>query len=260
MAARRRKPAQRQGAPIRIAVIDCTKDDRDISESALVRTVKALQKQLARDFTPVWGITAELSVVPQGEALPRDAWWLTLHDTSDRADDLGYHDVTRAGLPLGKAFVRSAQGDGTPWSVVLSHELLEMLIDPYINLAAVIKQPKPGRLYGYEVCDPCRSDRYRIDGVWVSNFLHPAWFEAERPPRGTRFDHMRRIGKPLALRPGSYAIFNDLGDRKSWRMKERGTRGEGHPRPGTRIARRAEAPARLKRSKAKVRPVKRRAR
>jgi hypothetical protein len=259
MAARQRKALARRGVPIRIAVVDCTRDPA-ISEHALARVVAALQKQLTRDFAPAWGIAAELTIAPQGKPLPRDAWWLALHDTSDRAADLGYHDVTPTGLPLGKAFTANARQDGMPWSVVLSHELLEMLIDPYINLAAVIKKPKPGRLYGYEVCDACRSDAYRIDGVWVSNFVYPAWFEAERPRRGERFDHMERVSAPLELRPQGYATFNDLGNKRSWRLKHAGGRKRGHPRPGTRIARRAAAPAKLKHSTAKFRPAKRAAR
>ena len=239
--ARQRAAARRGSEPIEIAVINHASDE-SISPKHLAKVVAALQKQVIRDFAPVWGVAARLSLVPPGKAPPRDAWWLTLHDDSDRAGDLGYHDLTSAGLPLGKAFVATARADGMPWSVVLSHELLEMLIDPYINLAAFIRNSPRRLLYGYEVCDPCRSDSYRIDGVAVSNFVYPAWFEVPRPHRGTRFDHLQQIAAPLKLRPGGYAIFNELDGKRGWRTKTAGTgRARRRLRPGTRLARRADA-------------------
>jgi hypothetical protein len=245
MAVKKRSRGRRQDAPIRIAVVNHAKSET-ISEARLAKVVAALQKQIARDLAPAWGIAAELRLVPRGKTPPREAWWLTLHDDSDRAGELGYHDLTSAGLPLGKAFIATACADSVPWSVVLSHELLEMLIDPYINLAAVIRRPRAGLLFGYEICDPCRMDTYRIDGVLVSNFVYPAWFESHRPHRGTRFDHLQRVAKPLQLRPGGYSIVNDLADRKGWKTKSAGTRRA--LRPGTRLERRATAKRRLRRS------------
>lgn len=261
MAGRKRKAGQGD-APIRVAVVNNTENE-PIPRERLAKVLAALEKQVERDFAPVWGVSAELSLVPEGELPPDDAWWLTLHDNSDRAGDLGYHDVTRAGLPLGKAFVATAEEDDMPWSVVLSHELLEMLIDPYINLAAVIKgEAGPdGLLYGYEVCDPVRSDVYHIDGVAVSNFVYPAWFEGERPQRGSRFDHLERVAAPLRLRPGGYAIVNDLAGKRGWKTKSAGAhKRRRRLRLGSRLHRRAAAPAKPVRSKPKRPPAKRRAR
>jgi hypothetical protein len=249
MATRKRNAARRGGEPVHIAVINAVSDEA-ISDARLAKVVAALQKQVTRDFAPVWGVSARLTAVKQGEAPPRGAWWLALHDDSDRAGDLGYHDLTSEGLPLGKAFVSTAHADDVPWTVVLSHELLEMLIDPYINLAAFIKNPRGGLLYGYEICDPCRGDGYRIDGVAVSNFVHPAWFQEHAPRRGTRFDHARRISRPLQLRPGGYSIVNDLAGKKGWKTKSAGNEhSRRHLRPGTRLERRAAAPPQPRRSK-----------
>lgn len=262
MARKQRRAKPKQGAPIKIAVKN-TAEKTPIPPERLAKVVAALEKQLARDFAPVWGVSAELSLVPEGELPPEDAWWLTLHDDTDRAGDLGYHDLTSAGLPLGKAFVTTAEADGMPWSVVLSHELLEMLIDPYLNLAAVIKdqQGPIGLLYGYEVCDPVRSDVYHVDGVAVSNFVYPAWFEANRPQRGTRYDHLERVGAPLRLRPGGYAIVNDMKRKSGWKTKSAGTRKpRRRPRRGTRLHRRAAAPATPMRSRPKLATPKRRKR
>jgi len=47
---------------------------------------------------------------------------------------LAYHDLTPDGLPVSKVFVRTTLKDGELVSVSASHELVEMLVDPGINL------------------------------------------------------------------------------------------------------------------------------
>ena len=252
MAAKRRIKSHRRGKPIKIAVINEAKEEK-VAARDLAKVVAALQKQVERDFAPIWGIEARLSLVPEGEALPEDAWWLSLHDNTDRAGELGYHDLTSAGLPLGKAFLATAEADDMPWSVVLSHELLEMLIDPYINLSAFVRDSQSGLLYGYEVCDPVRSDSYRIGKVDVSNFVYPDWFLPPELRPNARLDHMEKIKKPLQIRPGGYAIFNELGAarKKGWHAKSARGKPRIDHREGTRPHRRAEAEAKPRLSKAK---------
>jgi hypothetical protein len=252
MAGKRRSGSHRRGKPIKIAVINKASKEK-VPARDLAKVVAALQKQVERDFAPVWGIEARISLVREGEALPQDAWWLTLHDDSDRAEDLGYHDLTSTGLPLGKAFVATAEADDMPWSVVLSHELLEMLIDPYINLSAFIRDSRSGLLYGYEVCDPVRSDIYRIGGVEVSNFVYPDWFRPPQLREDAPLDHLQKVTTPLQIRPGGYAIFNELGAARKHGWRSRGARGKPRSdhRHGTRLHRRATMTAKSKRSKAK---------
>jgi hypothetical protein len=127
-------------------------------------------------------------------------------DSSDQAGDLGYHDLTDEGLPQGKVFAKTDMADGSQWSVTCSHELLEMLVDPDINLTATV-QPDVNHmiLYSYEVCDPCEYDPYgyKIDNVLVSDFVHPAWFQTFSNG-SAQFDHMKHITAPLQLLPGGY--------------------------------------------------------
>ena len=77
------------------------------------------------------------------------------------------------------------------WTVTLSHELLEMLADPWINWCA---QGDDGKIYALEVCDAVEADRmgYEIDGVLVSDFITPSWFE---PTHADRVDFKGRIVK-----------------------------------------------------------------
>jgi hypothetical protein len=70
-----------------------------------------------------------------------------------------------------------------------------MLADPWINWCA---QGSDGKIYALEVCDAVESDRlgYEIDGVMVSDFITPSWFE---PTHADRVDFKRRILNPLQL-------------------------------------------------------------
>lgn len=200
-------------ADIKVAVINATSDDSVLTDAEAQAAVRALQQQVTTDFAPVWGIDADLSFVPRGQQPPGGVWWLGLLDTSDQATALGYHDLTSEGLPLGKVFVESDKQGGYKWQVTASHELLEMLGDPDINLWAF---PQPdataGTLYSYEVCDACEADElgYAIDGTPVSDFLYPTWFESFRLPGSTQFDREGHITQPFQILPGGYTLVYDI--------------------------------------------------
>src|SRR5277367_5245119 len=154
-----------------------------LTDNEIRPVVNALQQQVTNDFRPAWGIDAELTFVPTGSTPPIGTWWLTILDDSDQAGALGYHDLTPDGLPLGKIFAASDLKAGTSWSVTASHELLEMLADPNINLTVFVQEANTtGTLYAYEVCDACEDDSfsYPINSVQVSDFVYPAWFESFR--------------------------------------------------------------------------------
>jgi hypothetical protein len=181
-----------------------------------------------RDFAPAWGIDADLTFVPKGKKPPAGSWWLIILDNSDQAGALGYHDLTKQGLPLGKIFAGSDIKMGYQWTVTASHELLEMLEDPDINLTAFIESSsKSGILYAYEVCDACEADEfgYKIGRTLVSDFIYPAWFESFRKKGSTQFDYGKRIKKPFALLKGGYIGVYDVKDGGGWRQ----ITAEGHP-------------------------------
>lgn len=101
---------------------------------------------------------------------------------------------------------------GANWTVTLSHELLEVLAGPEINLT-VFAQPDEtiGILYAYEVCDACEADKvgYQIDGVTVSDFVYSVWFEAFQAGRNVQFCHSKKIKNPFNLLPGGHiGVFN----------------------------------------------------
>ena len=121
----------------------------------------AAQKQVTNDFAPGLGVDADLRIVPDSASANPGEWWLTILDNSDQAGALGYHDVTPEGLPIGKVFAKTDLQFSEKWSVTASHELLEMLGDPNINLCVLQESSTGGRLYAYEVCDACEAGQVR---------------------------------------------------------------------------------------------------
>jgi hypothetical protein len=228
-------------ADIQIAVINRSTKVTDAQVQALV---PALQTQVRRDFAPVWGVDADLAFVPSHGSPAPGAWWLVVLDTSDQAGALGYHDLTKEGLPLGKVFAGSDIQDGYSWTATASHELLEMLGDPDINLTAAVESSNHApKFYAYEVCDACEADQYgyKIGDVLVSDFVYPAWFESFRKKGSTQFDFGKHLSKPLQLLPGGYIGVYDPTSGRGWTQVTAENEPHGYaarPRVGSRRERR----------------------
>ena len=213
-------------AQIKISIINAS---TVLTDAQVQAAVQPLQTQVSRDFALPWGVDADLDFVPKGKQPPPGHWWLIVLDNSDQAGALGYHDVTVEGLPLGKVFAGTDLQFGLQWTVTASHELLEMLGDPAINLNALVMTPFDvtqnvvGRLFAYEVCDPCEADDdgYKIDETLVSDFVFPAWFEPFRAQGSTQFDQQKRINAPFELLPGGYMSVFDMTSGTGWQQVSR---------------------------------------
>jgi hypothetical protein len=116
---------------------------------------------------------------------------------------------------MGKVFASTDLKYGCEWTVTASHELMELLADPEVNLSVLVeKKGNQSVLYAYEVCDACEPDNfgYEIDGVLVSNFVYPSWFESFHSPGKTQFDHCGHIQKPFeVLADGYINVYNVTG-------------------------------------------------
>ncbi len=190
-----------------------------LADAEVQAIVPALQTQVRRDFAPVWGVDADLLFVAQSLEPAPGSWWVAVLDDSDQAAALGYHDLTPEGLPIAKVFANSDLRFGYKWSVTCSHEILEMLVDPDIDLTAFVQSSETtGRLYAYEVADPCEADEYayKIDDTLVSDFVYPAWFEYFRAPGSTQFDYGNVMGSPFEILPGGYIGVFDVGAGSGW--------------------------------------------
>jgi hypothetical protein len=63
---------------------------------------------------------------------------------------------------------------GEPWTVAASHEVFEMLVDPWGNATTALPS---GYAWMTEVADPVQDYWAWVHGVPVSDFVFPAWFE-----------------------------------------------------------------------------------
>lgn len=192
-----------------------------VSDTEAAAAVVALQTQVTRDFAPIWGITASLVYIPKGHAPPSSSWVLAILDNSDEAGALGYHDITSSGKPLGKIFAKTDQQYHLSWTVTASHELFEMLVDPWVNLTVFNQTAAArGRLFAYEVCDACEDDTfgYQINSVLLSDFVTPAWFEGWRAPGSTKFDYGNHITAPFQLLNGGYISYFDVRTGSGWQQ------------------------------------------
>ena len=196
-------------AEIQVSVINAS---TVLSDNDVQAAVGPLQTQVSRDFAPAWQVDATLTYVPQSSTPAAGSWWLVILDNSDQAGALGYHDLTNQGLPLGKVFGGSDMQYGQQWTVTASHELLEMLADPDINLTIFVQSdPQTGVLYAHEVCDACEGDQfaYQIDSTLVSDFVYPSWFESFWTPGSVQFDFGKQVQGPFQLLAGGYiGVFN----------------------------------------------------
>ncbi len=170
-----------------------------VSNDDLEAACAAVQKQVDEDFGPVWYRGATLSIDP-GTA---GQWPVTLVNAIPVGiSALGYHDVDSGGKPYAIVGLQDCQRAGVPWQTVFSHEVLEMLADPFTDFHAVMSMDNThGYLTRDEVCDAVETTSYMIDGVSVSNFVYPAWFDSKLPGP---WDHMGLIHGPGVILPGGY--------------------------------------------------------
>jgi hypothetical protein len=136
---------------------------------------------------------------------PRDAWKLIFADKSDEAGALGYHDFTPDGRPISYVFAADDLQYGYNPTVTATHEIAEMIADPWITQAFQVSNTQ---FFAQEICDPCEADELaypiKVDpypAVQCSDFVLPKWFI---PGSTGQFDYVKHISRPLEILRGGY--------------------------------------------------------
>ena len=207
-----------------------------ISDEQAQTVIRAINRQIREDFEPYWSLGAKLRLEGKAGAKPekqspvdlRGDAVVYLWDQADVAGAIGYHDRNNAGIPYGFVFTDVAASLGEPWSVTLSHEALELVGDPDVNL--LVQGPHPAEpdrtvFHWFEMCDAVQAEQYSVDGVMVSNFLLPLYF-TEDNEKGARNDFLGRAHNGATLssfgvNPGGYVGFFDpeLGQHDTFSLK-----------------------------------------
>jgi hypothetical protein len=174
----------------------------DVPQQDVDAALPAFQTMVSRDLAAVWGVDATLTTDPAYK--DSAAMEVRLEDDADCMGCLGYHDI--ADRPYARVFARTSAEYNESWQLVFSHELEEMLVDPVVNRFSRWN----GRNWLVEVSDPCESGMYAyfIDGVAVSDFVTPRWYDAGL--RG-RFDFTGRLRRAGQIGRHGYASYWDGG-------------------------------------------------
>lgn len=129
------------------------------------------------------------------------------------ADALGYHEDDANGVPVGYVFAATTMQAGDHWEATFSHEALEQLADPGCNGGRMCLFNRKPAFVDFEVCDAVENDEYLINGINVSNFVLPSWWQSAGLP-GQKFDLLGNLLAPLSLSPGGYFGYTTNG--KTW--------------------------------------------
>jgi hypothetical protein len=149
--------------------------------------IAAMQAYVNQHIVPIWGTPAKLIKTTD---FVKDAWAMVFLDNADQPGALAYHDLTPGGLPLSKVFVKTTLADGELVSVSASHELVEMLVDPAINMMTT--GPDAKTMYAYESADPVEALNFDVKGIAMSDFVYPSYFEVFRKTGSAQFDHLNK--------------------------------------------------------------------
>jgi hypothetical protein len=158
----------------------------NLSRGEVRDAIGVLNHQIKRDFSPNWGLSAEVRLHKGGPLpVPRDGKVGHIH-LHNAGAAVGYHQDEASGIPAGFVIVDIPQATQRTdpwltWTVALSHECLELIADPHLNI--FVRGPHPtirGRMVYYyrEVCDPVQGLVYKVDGASVSNFVLPHYYNA----------------------------------------------------------------------------------
>jgi hypothetical protein len=218
-----------------------------VSDDDIRAMIPAFERQTNTDLAAVWPVQPmHFAFYPAGSPPPPGSWWLVFLVDSDQADDLAYHDLTDEGLPLSKVFVRTLREENASLSVGATHEICEMVVDPWLNGAY---QSQTDAFWANEICDPVEDDRYgySIGNVLVTDFVTPAWFAY--PHAAGPYDYMRHVRAPFEVLTGGYA--QKYEHNRGW-VQITGTRARkslsATAQPGSRRKRRERGPSAWHRS------------
>jgi hypothetical protein len=197
--------------PVHVALVDET---GKIDRAYLQATAGALNEQIARDFGPVWHVRASVGAY---DVAPAGTWAVLIRDQLDEPGALGYH-ADELGQPV--SYVMWTQD----WSATVSHEVLEMLADPWGNRLHGGRLPAGMEMhfrelglktehshvsYLLEVADPPEARSYPIGDILVSDFILPHWYSVAA---AAPYSFVGTCTRPREVASGGYVSFHVHGD------------------------------------------------
>ncbi len=181
----------------------------ELSFSGVQDWSAAIDKQFHQHAYPLWGRRTHILPFNDLRSVPHDYWPAIIMDDIKEPGAAGYH-TDKNNQP--QIFIQFS-GDST--SVTISHEAIETVPDPFGNRLIPVNHPEFGAIRVLcEICDPPEAVDYKIDGIAVSDFIKPEWYDGFVTPN-FEYSFTGACKRPMELLFGGYFSFIKNGE---WRQ------------------------------------------
>ena len=166
----------------------------------------------SRHVGPIWEVNATIDAFASLEHVPPGYWPILVSDSLPGVEDVGMH-LDQDGQPFALVEVSPS------WSLTASHEVIEMVTDPWGN--RVVPGGSPKQEQGLvnilvEICDPVGDAgcAYTVNGYLVSDFVTPNYYDPV-PAAGVRYSFTGAVDGPRLVQEGGYLPWRRSGH---WRV------------------------------------------
>jgi hypothetical protein len=175
--------------------------------SAVTEVAAAVQRQITRDFAPIWGVSATVEPFDRLDQVPSGYWPIILREDLPGPNVLGQH-LDDHGQPF--ALIQTTN----IWSLTASHEAVEMLADPFGNRLSPGGSLRVGQgvvEFLVEVADPVAGVdcAYTVNGIMVSDFVTPDYYQHPTAVRGTSYSFTGAVRRPRDVVDGGYIAWRE---------------------------------------------------
>jgi hypothetical protein len=192
----------------------------NLSPEDIEKATAAVQKQVTVDFTPVWDITAVVSAFSSLASMPNGYWPVVIRDEIG-INQPGAHVSGDGQKPFALVLFT-----GHKWTITLSHEVLELLVDPFGTTRRTGPSPRDGEgdvEFLAEICDPCQSNEcaYLVNGdQFVSDFVFPSYYNGFGMGK---YSQMGSVTSPREVLSQGYVTWHNLAKDEWWQAFDNGS-------------------------------------
>lgn len=161
---------------------------------------RALHQYINTTLATHWGINGAVYVTGQDTVwAPTDFRVVVADVPTDptQTQVMGQHLWRGDGNPEGYVFASLCKAWNTRWDLILSHEVIEMMVDPWLTRCA----QRGNEFWPVEVCDPVQDSYSMVGEFQMANFVTPSYY---RDGALGPYDALEKLKAPFTVSPGGY--------------------------------------------------------